>query len=87
MANKKTQKNPRKKPQWGFVKYATLVEPGNAEMISRSVKDIISNYAKYNEIASIGREYIIDNFNWIKISNEYENIIYKTIENFRNANI
>ena len=68
-------------------KYATLVEPGNAEVISRSVKDIISNYAKYNEIASIGREYIIDNFNWIKISNEYENIIYKTIENFRNANI
>lgn len=68
-------------------KYATLVEPGSAEAISNSVKDIISNYDKYNEVALIGREYIIDNFNWIKISNEYENIIYKTIENFRNANI
>ena len=68
-------------------KYATLVEPGSAEEISNSVKDIISNYDKYNEVALNGREYIIDNFNWIKISNEYENIIYKTIENFRNANI
>jgi hypothetical protein len=29
----------------------------------------------------------IDNFNWLKITQEYENIIYKTIEDHKNADL
>ena len=34
-----------------------------------------------------GRQHIVDNFNWLKITEEYENIISKTINDFINANL
>ena len=66
--------------------YAKLIEPKNEEMISNSVKEIFLDYSKYKEIARYGRQHIIKNFNWIKISKEYEKIILNTIEEFNNAN-
>ena len=66
--------------------YAKLIEPKNSEMISNSVKEIFSNYPKYIEIAKKGRQHVIQNFNWIKITEEYEKVISKTIEEFNNAN-
>ena len=66
--------------------YAKLVEPKNSEMISNSAKEIFSNYPKYIEIAKKGRQHVIQNFNWIKITEEYEKGISKTIEEFNNAN-
>ena len=55
-------------------------------MISNSVKEIFSNYPKYIEIAKKGRQHVIQNFNWIKITEEYEKVISETIEEFNNAN-
>ena len=66
--------------------YAKLIEPKNEEMISNSVKEIFLDYSKYKEIARCGRQHIIKNFNWIKISKEYEKIILNTVEEFNNAN-
>ena len=56
-------------------------------MISNIVKEIILDYTKYKKIAQNGRKHIIQNFNWIKITKEYEKIILKTLEEFNNANI
>tara|TARA_B100001175_G_scaffold176192_2_gene149701 strand:- start:20245 stop:21498 length:1254 start_codon:yes stop_codon:yes gene_type:complete len=67
--------------------YATLVDPKNHKMISDSVKEIMLDYGKYKEIAINGRQHVIDRFNWAKITKEYENIIFKTIEKFNDANL
>ena len=67
--------------------FAKLIEPKNEEMIYKSVKDILANYDKYKKIAFEGREHVINQFNWIKITQEYENIIFETIKDFKNANV
>ena len=69
------------------LKFAKLIEPKNEEMIYKSVKDILANYDKYKKIAFQGREHVINQFNWIKITKEYENIIFETIKDFKNANV
>ena len=66
--------------------YARLIEPKNEEMIFNSVKEIFLDYPKHIKVARKGREHVIKNFNWIKITEEYEKIISKTIEEFNNAN-
>ena len=66
--------------------YAKLIEPKNSEMISNCAKEIFSNYPKYIEIAQKGRQHVIQNFNWIKITEEYEKGISNTIEEFNDAN-
>ncbi len=67
--------------------FAILVEPKNDQMIADSVKKVLINYDKYKEIAAKGRKHVKENFNWAKITNEYEDIIYKTIKKFKNADI
>lgn len=67
--------------------FAILVEPKNDQMIADSVKKVLINYDKYKEIAVKGRKHVKENFNWAKITNEYEDIIYKTIKKFKNADI
>ena len=67
-------------------KYAKLIESKNEEMISNSVKEIFLDYSKYKEIALNGRKHVIQNFNWKKITKEYEKIILDTVEKFNNAN-
>ena len=69
------------------LKFAKLIEPKNEDMIYKSVKDILANYDKYKKIAFQGREHVINQFNWIKITQEYENIIFETIKDFKNANV
>ena len=66
--------------------YAKLIEPKDEQMISNGVKEILLDYPKYQEIARNGRQHIIQNFNWLKITEEYEKIILSTIEKFKNAN-
>jgi len=62
--------------------FAKLVDPKNEEMIYQSVKDILSEYDKYKKIAIKGRQHVIKKFNWIKITDEYENAIFETIKNY-----
>ena len=67
--------------------FATLIEPKNEEMIYESIKKIFSDYDKFKQIAINGRVHIIKNFNWAKITHEYEDVIYKTIKKFRDVNV
>ena len=67
--------------------YATLIPAKSSVELAESIKDIFSDYLKYKNIAEAGRQHIIDNFNWLKITQEYENIIYKTIEEHKNADL
>ena len=68
-------------------KYALLVDPENSEMISAGIKNILSNYEKYKKIAIQGRQHVVKNFNWIKITRKYESIIFKTIKEFKNVDV
>ena len=67
--------------------FALLIPPKDTPVLISSIKQILNNYKQYEEVAEEGREHIINNFNWTKITNEYENVIYQTIEDFKNANI
>ena len=67
--------------------YATLIDPKNEEALAESIRKILSDYESFLEIAIKGREHIVKTFNWDKIVKEYESIILKTIENFKNADI
>ena len=67
--------------------YATLIEPKNEEMLYKSIKNIFSDYDKFKQIAVNGRSHVIKNFNWAKITHEYEDVIYKTIKKFRDVNV
>jgi glycosyltransferase involved in cell wall biosynthesis len=67
--------------------YATLIDPKNHEALAGSIRKILSDYERFQEIAVRGREHIIKTFNWDKITKEYESIILKTIEDFKNADI
>ena len=67
--------------------FAKLIDIKNEKMIADSVKEILLNYSNYKELARLGRQHVIKNFNWIKIAEEYESAISKTIEDFNNADI
>tara|TARA_X000000368_G_scaffold270863_1_gene214738 strand:- start:785 stop:2038 length:1254 start_codon:yes stop_codon:yes gene_type:complete len=66
-------------------KYATLIDPKNEKALADSIRTILLDYENFIEIAVKGREHVIKMFNWDKITKEYESIILKTIENFKNA--
>ena len=67
--------------------FATLIPPMNENELSEAIKKILNNYEKYKKIAESGRQHIIENFNWLKITQKYEDMIYKTIQDFNNANL
>ena len=60
--------------------YATLIPPKDSTSLANSIKLIINNYDKYKSISNKGRDHIIKNFNWLKITDEYEDSIYKAID-------
>ena len=62
--------------------YAKLIPPKNITELSNSIRSILNDYSYYKNIAVRGRQHIVDNFNWLKITEEYENIISKTINDF-----
>ena len=62
--------------------YAKLIPPKNTNELSNSIRSILNDYSHYKKIAVKGRQHIIDNFNWLKITEEYEDIISKTINDF-----
>ena len=62
--------------------FAILIPPKDVKAQVEAIKNVINNYEDHKNIAEKGREHIIKQFNWLKITEEYENIIYKTIENF-----
>ncbi|MDA9353599.1 glycosyltransferase, partial [Gammaproteobacteria bacterium] len=67
--------------------FAILIPAQDSKTQIDSIKSVIKNYGHYKDIAEKGREHIINTFNWLKITEEYEKTIFKTIEDFKNANI
>ena len=66
--------------------FAKLVKPKDSKQISDAVKEILLDYENYKVIAENGRQHIIDKFNWPKITRQYEDVILKTIQNYKNVN-
>ena len=62
--------------------YAKLIPAKNTDELSNAIRGILHDYPHYKNIAVRGRQHIVDKFNWLKITEEYENIISKTINDF-----
>ena len=62
--------------------YAELIPAENTNELSKAIRGIFHDYSQYKNIAVRGRQHIVNNFNWLKITEEYENIITKTINDF-----
>jgi len=62
--------------------YAKLIPAKNTNELSNAIRSILHDYSHYRNIAVRGRQHIVDKFNWLKITEEYENIISKTINDF-----
>ena len=66
--------------------FAKLIKPKDSKQISDAVIEILSDYENYKVIAENGRQHIIDKFNWPKITKQYEEVILRTIQNYKNVN-
>ncbi len=62
--------------------FAELIPACDSKSIENSIRDILSNPSEYQSRADEGRKHIIDNFDWKKIAQSYEELIYKTIKKF-----
>ena len=63
--------------------FAQLIKAENADEIYQGIKNIFQNPQKYKIQAELGREHIIENFNWMKIGRAYEKLLYQTIDDFK----
>ena len=63
--------------------FAQLIPAEDAEAISLGIKNIFQSPQKYKIQAELGRQHIIENFNWTKIGHAYEELLYKTINDFK----
>lgn len=63
--------------------YAELIPAKSSEAIVQAIKNIFSNPGQNQSKADEGRMHIIENFDWKKIAKSYENLMYKTIDEFK----
>jgi glycosyltransferase involved in cell wall biosynthesis len=63
--------------------FAQLIPAEDEEAIYQGIKNIFQNPQKYKIQAELGRQHIIENFNWTKIGHAYEELLYKTINDFK----
>ncbi|MDB9906336.1 glycosyltransferase family 4 protein [Gammaproteobacteria bacterium] len=63
--------------------FAQLIPAEDEEEIYQGIKNIFQNPQKYKIQAEFGRQHIIENFNWTKIGYAYEELLYKTINDFK----
>ena len=63
--------------------YAELIPERDSKSIERAIRDILLDPFKYQTRANEGRKHIINNFDWEKIAQSYENLIYQTMEKFK----
>ena len=63
--------------------FAELIPEGDSSSIEHAIRKIFLNPSKYQIRADAGRMHIIENFDWQKIAQQYENLIYQTIEKFK----
>ena len=63
--------------------YGILIDPKDEKKLSFNIEKVLNNYDDYKDNAIKGRQHVIETFNWSKITAEYEKILYKTIEKFK----
>ena len=63
--------------------FCQLIPSKSSEVIAQSLKNVLNDPDKYQLLADSGRKHIIDNFDWSKIAQLYENLINKTIKDFK----
>ena len=63
--------------------FAQLIPAEDEEAIYQGIKNIFQSPQKYKIQAELGRQHIIENFNWTKIGHAYEELLYKTINDFK----
>ena len=62
--------------------FAELIPAESSKAIESAIRNIFANPESYQVKADAGRIHIIENFNWQKIALSYEELMYKTIEEF-----
>ena len=63
--------------------FAELIPEGDSHSIEHAIRKIFLNPSKYQIRADAGRMHIIENFDWQKIAQQYENLIYQTMKKFK----
>jgi len=63
--------------------FAQLIPAEDSEAIYQGIKNIFQSPQKYKIQAELGRQHIIENFNWTKIGHAYEELLFKTINDFK----
>ena len=63
--------------------FAQLIPAEDEEAIYQGIKNIFQSPQKYKIQAELGRQHIIENFNWTKIGHAYEELLYKIINDFK----
>ena len=63
--------------------FAELIPAESTDAIELAIRNIFTNPTKNQLRADASRMHIIENFNWKKIAKLYENLIYKTIDEFQ----
>jgi glycosyltransferase involved in cell wall biosynthesis len=62
--------------------FAQLIPAEDSDAIYQGIKNIFQDPQQYKVQAGLGRQHIIENFNWKKIGRAYEALLLKTIDNF-----
>ena len=63
--------------------YAELIPERDSKSIENAIRNILLDPFTYQTRANEGRKHIINNFDWEKIAQSYENLIYQTMEKFK----
>ena len=63
--------------------FAELIPAESSDALELAIRNIFTNPVVNQLRADAGRMHIIDNFNWQKIAKLYEDLIYKTIDEFQ----
>jgi glycosyltransferase involved in cell wall biosynthesis len=63
--------------------FAELIPAESTDAIEAAIKNIFTNPETNQLRADAGRMHIIENFDWQKIAMLYEDLIFKTIDEFK----
>ena len=63
--------------------FAELIPEKDPNSIEQAIRKIFLNPSKYQIRADAGRMHIIENFDWQRIAQQYEKLIYKTMKEFK----
>jgi glycosyltransferase involved in cell wall biosynthesis len=63
--------------------FAHLINPRDSVLLAKKIKEVFENYDKNLILAENGRNHIEKQFNWEKISKEYQDVIYENIRRQR----